>query len=96
MKRSQFNRRAAAAARQKNSAMLESRAILRRYIAQIQADGRRVRSRPPHRAEGKFGVYALHFELFDWGSVIRLRVVAPDGHKLYATLDAHTLEVVEC
>jgi|GEM_PF-3700136 len=96
MMRSRFNRRAAAAARLKNSALLESRTILRRFIAQIQADGRRVKSRPPHRAEGKFGVYALHFELFNWGSVIRLTVVAPDGQKLCAFLDGYTMEVVEC
>lgn len=95
MRRS-FNRRAAAAARLKNSTLLEPLVILERVTAVIRAEGRSSRLRPPDHIKGRFGVYALHFELFDWGSVLRMVVVSPGGKKTAIYLNERTLEELEC
>jgi len=95
MRRSRFNRRAAAAARLKTSAMVEPYDILERAVRAIRQApvGYRMVVRPPASMQGRFGVYQLRYESHNWGNLLSVCVTAPDGRKLAAHIGR---EAVAC
>lgn len=94
MRRSKFNRRAAAAARRKTSGMVEIYFILERAVSamrQAHVDRRMVQ--PPASMQGRFGTYQLRYESLNWGDTLSVCVTAPDGRKLAAHIGR---EAVAC
>ena len=87
VKRPAFNRRAAAAAKLRNSALVEPYAMLQRLLDVIQPEtpwgSQRLRT-PPPTVRGRFGEYRVAVEQIQHGYCTRLLVHAPDGRRISA------------
>ena len=87
MTRTGFNRRAAAAAKLRNSALVEPYAMLQRLLDVIQPEtpwgNQRLRT-PPPTVRGRFGEYRVAVEQIHYGYCTRLLVHAPDGRRISA------------
>lgn len=99
--RTRFNRRTAAAARKQNSVLVELYSFLHAAVSGIQlalgsCSLERARCILQDRFVGRYGVYQVRYECFDWGMTFGVCITAPDGRRLAAFLDARTLEVLPC
>lgn len=99
--RTRFNRRTAAAARKQNSVLVELYSFLNVAVSGIQlalgcCSMERARRILQDRFVGRYGVYQVRYERFDWEKTFGVCITAPDGRRLAAFLDARTLEVLPC